>query len=186
MASSGSSSRLQSAGDGGFQPRTKLDFAQVRERVRSEYGPAAQSEAEITGALADVDKDLEDCDAEVHRLQSHIIHVRNQRRRLEEYKTFLRSLISPIRKLPSEILSRVFDFVCVTNELTSKNLASMPALTISGVCSRWRALSRSLPNLWSRLRIDVPKTPLLHRSRTLSSSQPLASSFLGAQSGRTR
>ncbi len=125
---------------GSFRLRTGLDFANLRSRLRSEFGPAAQAESEIVSAVADVDKDLADCDDEVLRLQSRIIHLRNQQVRLKEYKKCLRALTSPIRKLPNEILVRIFDYTCDMNEISSRKLKKMPALALSGVCSRWRSL----------------------------------------------
>ncbi|KAE9399362.1 hypothetical protein BT96DRAFT_820689, partial [Gymnopus androsaceus JB14] len=142
--------------------RSSLDLAGLRARWRSEHGPAVHSEAETTAALADVDKDIEDCDAEVDRLQSQIIFIRNQRKRLEEYKTCLRFLRSPIRKIPNETLLRIFDFACDMNEITSKKLSAMPTLSISDVCSRWRNLTQSNPILWSRIHIEIQTTPPSH------------------------
>ncbi|KAE9404491.1 hypothetical protein BT96DRAFT_786882, partial [Gymnopus androsaceus JB14] len=109
----------------------------------------------ISRVLADVDKDLDDCDSEISRLQSHIIFLQNHRQRLEEYRGCWEPLRSPIRRQPNEIILRVFDLVCDMNELTSKKLQKMPALAISGVCFRWRALATSCPKLWSRISIQI-------------------------------
>lgn len=82
----------------------------LRTRLRSEHGPAVQDIAKI---LADVDKDLEDCDTEVSRLQLRIIVLRNQRRLLEEYRTYgMLHFISLIRRLPNENLLRISDYAC--------------------------------------------------------------------------
>ncbi|KAE9404457.1 hypothetical protein BT96DRAFT_813556, partial [Gymnopus androsaceus JB14] len=132
-----------------------MDWEEIRRRLRSEYGSGVQSEAEISGVLADVDKDLEDCDAEFRRLQSRIIALQNRRKRLEEYKISLRFLRSPIRRLPNETILRIFDYACEMNELTSKMLRTMPALAISSICSRWRTLAQSYPDLWSRIRLQL-------------------------------
>ncbi|KAE9404486.1 hypothetical protein BT96DRAFT_877662 [Gymnopus androsaceus JB14] len=106
----------------------------------------------------------------------------NQRKRLEDYKSCLRFLRSPIRRLPNETVLRIFDFACDMNDLTSKKLQTMPALVISGVCSRWRNLARSCPELWSRIQITIWSTPrrlpsfpvldLYLRSSTTSSRSP--------------
>ncbi|KAE9402711.1 hypothetical protein BT96DRAFT_816091, partial [Gymnopus androsaceus JB14] len=132
-----------------------MDLEEIRRRLRSEYGSGVQSEDEISGALADVDKDLEDCDTEFRFLQSRVIALQNQRKRLEEYKVSLRFLRSPIRRLPNETILRIFDYACAINELTSKTLRTMPTLTISSICSRWRALAQSYPDLWSRIRLQL-------------------------------
>ncbi|KAE9404488.1 hypothetical protein BT96DRAFT_1016305 [Gymnopus androsaceus JB14] len=44
------------------------------------------------------------------------------------------------------------------NELTSPKVQDIPALVISGVCSRWRDLSKAHPCLWSRIRLHFQST----------------------------
>ncbi|KAE9404536.1 hypothetical protein BT96DRAFT_420421 [Gymnopus androsaceus JB14] len=144
---------------GGFQLRTNVDLMEIRSRLRSEYGCAVQSEEEISGILANVDRDLDDCKAETSRLQARIVSLRNQCQRLENYKACLKSLRSPIRRLPNETLLLIFDFACDMNELSSKS-ADYAALMISGVCSRWRDLAKFHPDLWSCIHIHIDKAPL--------------------------
>ncbi|KAE9404525.1 hypothetical protein BT96DRAFT_790690, partial [Gymnopus androsaceus JB14] len=100
---------------------------------------------------------LEECDAEVirlqkeiHHLQARIIHIQNQRQQLEHYKNCLQCLRMPMRRFPNEILLRIFDLACDMNIIPSK-LQAMPALAISHVSSRWRNLAISYPDLWSRI-----------------------------------
>ncbi|KAE9403760.1 hypothetical protein BT96DRAFT_917328 [Gymnopus androsaceus JB14] len=130
-----------------FRLRTNLNFVELRARLRSEHGPA-HPKAQTDGALSDVDRDIEDCKAE-----------RNIRRACA-------FSISPIRTLPNEILLRIFDFSCDMNELTSKTVITMPALSIAMVCSRWRSLSRAEPALWSRVCLKIqsmsPNLPNFH------------------------
>ncbi|KAE9388736.1 hypothetical protein BT96DRAFT_778739, partial [Gymnopus androsaceus JB14] len=58
------------------------------------------------------DRDLDDYESEVDRLQSRIVYVEAQKQRLLDYKTKLRSLLSPTRRFPNEILGRIFEFTC--------------------------------------------------------------------------
>lgn len=154
------------------------NFADVRRRLRSEHGPAVQSQDEISNMLALVDKDLDDCKAEIdrlqselHRLHSHAVALENQRQRLERHKACLHSLRSPFRRLPNEILRRIFIYVCNMNQLTSRNLLKLPALNISAVCSRWRDLAKSFPDLWSCLRLRMGNCRLRLLNLYLESSQ---------------
>ncbi|KAE9406252.1 hypothetical protein BT96DRAFT_803614, partial [Gymnopus androsaceus JB14] len=103
--------------------------------------------------LADLDKDLEDCKVGIHRVQSELHRLETRRQHLEKYKASLWALRSPIRRLPNETFLSIFGFACDTNEITSKSLGTMPALTISSVCSRWRCLAKSLPDIWSCIHI---------------------------------
>ncbi|KAF9065463.1 hypothetical protein BDP27DRAFT_54421 [Rhodocollybia butyracea] len=154
-----------------FQLRTNLDFAEM---------------SKMSKEFADVNQDIEDCEAEVHRLQSHIMFLQNHRQRLDEYKTCLRSLMSPIRKLPNELVLRIFDCACTINDLTTGKLATMPALTISCVCTHWQDLAKSTPQLWSRIRVnltamrlDRPEFPILEFYLDLAQQLPLTVEVLG-------
>ncbi|GAV99726.1 hypothetical protein LENED_001204 [Lentinula edodes] len=117
--------------------RTIVDFPKVRERLRLEHGPAAQSPELLATQLHNVEADQIDCDAEVHRLQSeihhlqsHIAFLQNQQHHLADYKVCLHSLKSPIRRLPSEIMLLIFDFACDMNYIASNSLRTIPALAL--------------------------------------------------------
>lgn len=169
---------------GSIRLRMNVDLTEIRRRLRSEYGSAGQPEAEISENIRNCDKDLADCDSEIRRLQSHIIFLQNQQQNLEDYKACLCSLRSPIRRLPNEIILRIFDLACGMNELTSKKLQTMPALAISGVCAHWRDLARSSPDLWSRIRLEMwatphhlPGLPILNLYLESSQQSPLVMEF---------
>ncbi|KAJ3901995.1 hypothetical protein F5879DRAFT_273967 [Lentinula edodes] len=161
----------------GFQLRTNVDFASVRQKLRSEYGATIQSDGELSQSIAEIDKDLEACSIEIHHLQSSVIFLQNQHRRLENYRTCLRSLKSPIRKLPNEVMLRIFDYACDMNDVFANNIEAMPASSISSVCARWRNLARSQSILWSRIRIEMEKVtsnfPIFNLYLGLSQNSPL-------------
>ncbi|KAJ3849733.1 hypothetical protein EV368DRAFT_85253 [Lentinula lateritia] len=167
--------------------RTIVDFPKVRERLRLEHGPAAQSPELLATQLHNVEADQIDCDAEVHRLQSeihrlqsHIAFLQNQQHHLADYKVCLHSLKSPIRRLPSEIMLCIFDFACDMNYITSHSLRIIPALALKNVCSYWRDLTQSCPQLWSRIYIKrskfphrLPGSPILNLFLESSQQHPL-------------
>lgn len=118
------------------------------------------------------EKDLDDYDAEITRLQSQITYAQTQKQRLQEYKTTLvQSLLSPFR-FPNEILFMVLESACENNllqeypwggleseqprtRLSSPAITYLPALAISSVCIQWRSLALALPQLWSRFRVET-------------------------------
>ncbi|KAE9387528.1 hypothetical protein BT96DRAFT_751431, partial [Gymnopus androsaceus JB14] len=82
-----------------------------------------------------------------------------QQNRLREIMLQAQSLLSPIRKIPDEILQRVFDDCCEKNHfefdanksksgLATPAAEDTPALVLSSVCSRWRRIALSLPSIW--------------------------------------
>ncbi|KAE9408923.1 hypothetical protein BT96DRAFT_627091 [Gymnopus androsaceus JB14] len=133
------------------------------------------------------EKDFDDYDAEIARLQSQLISIRDQRKRLVDYNTQLRSLLSSFREIPNEILCIIFEWACTDNllqeypwplerepptQLTLPAIAYLPALAISAVCTRWRSMALSSPGLWSQFRLEIapiaPKPEMMHMSNARS------------------
>ncbi|KAF9077811.1 hypothetical protein BDP27DRAFT_1208765 [Rhodocollybia butyracea] len=120
---------------------------------------AADLIADADEDVAAFDQEIEDYNAQIRRLQSRVISLRNERQHLSNYRTCLRGLKSPLQKLANELLLLIFEYACDMNEITSKQLRTMPTLVISGVCWRWRNLARSFPALWSHIDISLGRTP---------------------------
>ncbi|KIY70717.1 hypothetical protein CYLTODRAFT_487867 [Cylindrobasidium torrendii FP15055 ss-10] len=64
-----------------------------------------------------------------------------------------RSILSPLRSLPSELLQEIF-MLCVPKPciISSKEAP----LRLGQVCSRWRSIALQTPKLWSNLHVVVP------------------------------
>ncbi|KAF9075312.1 hypothetical protein BDP27DRAFT_1315869 [Rhodocollybia butyracea] len=147
------------------QIRVNLSFeeiSRIEHDLRSEFGPFVirpERAEEVKQMLALADKDIEDHDSEIARLHGQILIIEEGKRKLEAQRARLRALLSPVRKLPNEILSRIFQHVCENNSLRGYNAHTLPihfsAMTISFVCSRWRDLALSSPRLWAHLTIGV-------------------------------
>ncbi|KAE9397709.1 hypothetical protein BT96DRAFT_62943 [Gymnopus androsaceus JB14] len=155
-----------------FKPRVNVDFDELHDKLRWEYGPLADPQR-IRDILILCDMDLADYDGEIAlQTQSQVIYAQAQRMRLFEYKTQLSGLLSPIRLLPNEILRIVFEFARTENllqdypwfsdmgfgpptKLSSSAIAYLPALAISAVCKRWRVQGLALTHLWSQLRLEI-------------------------------
>ncbi|KAE9397374.1 hypothetical protein BT96DRAFT_75283 [Gymnopus androsaceus JB14] len=161
-----------------FHQHINVDkLAEILRRLRAEYGPTVRSvdEVEMSRTIAD----LEDCKVEIHRVKSELHRLEARRLHLEKYKASLCALRSPVRRLPNENFLSIFGFACGTNDLTSKRLETMPALTSSSVCSRWRSLAKSLPDIWSCIHINMntsfnlPSFPILDLYLASSQQSPL-------------
>ncbi|KIK54893.1 hypothetical protein GYMLUDRAFT_120880, partial [Collybiopsis luxurians FD-317 M1] len=98
------------------------------------------------------EKDLADYESEIHSLQIRIAQVRARHENLKAYTTNLGSLLSPIRRLPNELLGKIFGFASNPNDLTSR-LRGSSASAVSSVCARWRQLALNSPEVWSSMRI---------------------------------
>ncbi|KAE9403841.1 hypothetical protein BT96DRAFT_1016686 [Gymnopus androsaceus JB14] len=114
-----------------FTTRIPDDSSLILEKLRWESGPASIPNLE-----------------EIKALES-------RRQSLRVYMDQAQSLLSPCRKVPDEILQRIFDDCCGMNHFGPATIHSaitdLPALALSGVCLRWRRNGLSTPSIWSRI-----------------------------------
>ncbi|KZP21303.1 hypothetical protein FIBSPDRAFT_1044251 [Athelia psychrophila] len=102
-------------------------------------------------------------------------HYRRERRRVLRGLRDHQSIVAPIRRVPDDVLLEIFSaFMC------NGGYSYQPdPITLTSVCSRWRALAHSTPRLWSQITIFM--TPLnhlsmgnlIHHYTSLSATRPL-------------
>ncbi|KIK66624.1 hypothetical protein GYMLUDRAFT_257458 [Collybiopsis luxurians FD-317 M1] len=151
-----------------FKPRVKVDTVVINERLRSCYGVTASQVSEVQEILELSKQDRADYEKEMNRLQSvyktelerlravyeqDLHSMRIRQRGLEKYTSTISTLLSPIRRLPNELLSYIFILFCGVNDLTGNRPGSRSALTVSAVCYRWREFAISQPVLWTSITI---------------------------------
>ncbi|KAF6753180.1 hypothetical protein DFP72DRAFT_902121 [Ephemerocybe angulata] len=70
------------------------------------------------------------------------------------------ALLSPVKRLPDDILSTLFLTLLAHPDHRDVSMSSThPAVVISHVCGRWRQLALNTPLLWSSLTIHPPVAP---------------------------
>ncbi|KAL0571764.1 hypothetical protein V5O48_010193 [Marasmius crinis-equi] len=93
----------------------------------------------VSQFLANAEKELEEKDhVDISKLE--IKHSS-----LETKMEMFRSVLSPIHRMPPEILMRIFAFNC---------LKVPDIISISRVCARWRAIALSTASLWLGIEAD--------------------------------
>ncbi|KIK56120.1 hypothetical protein GYMLUDRAFT_62185 [Collybiopsis luxurians FD-317 M1] len=133
--------------------RVDLNFTSQYEKLRAESGPISAEPQQVNLILESLEQDLKDVEREI---------VSSHRSCILEYANKLRCLLSPIRKIPNEILQVIFDICCYTNHFLlakpsatdTPNSRYKPAMVLSSVCSRWRRNAFALPKIWSRLSLE--------------------------------
>ncbi|KAE9395947.1 hypothetical protein BT96DRAFT_134773 [Gymnopus androsaceus JB14] len=73
----------------------------------------------------------------------------------------LRNILSPIRRIPFEILSDIFQLSCLPEDgiFTSDYDIVRFTSRISCVCVAWRSIAHSTPQIWSKICLSVRKHP---------------------------
>ncbi|KAK0200304.1 hypothetical protein DFS33DRAFT_1239133, partial [Desarmillaria ectypa] len=112
----------------------------------SDYVPSAVDVRQIKESLSTVDKEVQRDDDELFRLHTLVAQRETEQRELKLSAEKCRSILAPIRRLPNEMLSEIFAQCCKEGDEDVNCMSetwTMNALSISLVCSRWRALAIS-------------------------------------------
>ncbi|KAJ7315391.1 hypothetical protein DFH08DRAFT_669902, partial [Mycena albidolilacea] len=97
-------------------------------------------------------------DEQIRRLKAHLTRTESDRSKLKAHYNSCRGLLAPVRRLPPELLAKIFA-LCRAAPVLPPNfyskllgrLAHQHLLTISQVCARWRDLALGTPTLWDTI-----------------------------------
>ncbi|KAJ7653037.1 hypothetical protein B0H17DRAFT_865281, partial [Mycena rosella] len=108
-------------------------------------------------------------DTEISRVKAQLGRLEADHAALHTHYVTCRGLLSPIRRLPSEILVDIFA-LCAGSfapecdiggdgqetpvAIEMSRIAQMPLLTASAVCSRWHTIVMGTPTLWDTVELN--------------------------------
>ena len=131
---------------------------------------ASESQAQMVhDTISFARADILQLDGEIHRLQALLDELIRKRDALQTYTYLHVALVTPIGRLPPEILSEIF-LHCKNEGLTKLQLNKAP-LVLGSVCNRWRTIALSTPQLWASFALTI-------RSAYLKSDVVLATTWL--------
>ncbi|KAJ7647991.1 hypothetical protein FB45DRAFT_1052382 [Roridomyces roridus] len=141
------------------------DMAQLTDILRSTVLPTAAQLDAFRRFISEAPADLERYDAEIESIQLLLERFKSERELLSTYTDRCRSVHSPIRCMPTELLIEIFDMCApscaesIGNEDTAdmevERLAKTHLLQLSSVCYRWYQTVMGSPKLWSTIVIDA-------------------------------
>ncbi|KAF7376780.1 hypothetical protein MSAN_00095300 [Mycena sanguinolenta] len=124
-------------------------------RLGTNYCPTDEEILEINALLVEPTLRLKGLDDEITKLQAAIDKLAEERSRVAAYVEGHRALISPVRRLPLDIIQELF-VACLPTHRNCVMSASEAPVLLGRVCSAWRAISHTTPRLWSRLHVVEP------------------------------
>ncbi|THU94126.1 hypothetical protein K435DRAFT_967009 [Dendrothele bispora CBS 962.96] len=120
----------------------------------------------ISRTIEESDLEIQRYDTEIHRLRQTLSRLEKEWCAAIRSRNVRKALLSPIRKLPVELLCDVFSLCShAPDEDVTKTYAvdrrkadktsfmSVGILNIASTCALWRAVSMSRPSLWSDITI---------------------------------
>jgi hypothetical protein len=108
--------------------------------------PNSAEAAVVRGVLLEADAELLAFDRDIDQLKAVLEQRRQGRRALHKLRNVHANLLSPINRLPPELLTEIF--LLWTKEASDVSV-------IAAVCSRWRELALSTSQLWSTICMDL-------------------------------
>ncbi|KAJ7615226.1 hypothetical protein DFH06DRAFT_1239900 [Mycena polygramma] len=175
---------------------TPADKEQLISLLRSNSVPVDRSRFDVV--IASSRSEVARYDTEIRRLQRLLDRIVSERAELLDHTVGCRSLFSPIRRLPTEIITEIFALCSpghvpffdpmeeVPDDMFDRSSQSH-LLRLSQVSSHWHDIIMQTPWLWATIALDCPEpndqanrtTALLSRSLERSGSCPLAVGCVG-------
>ncbi|THV06944.1 hypothetical protein K435DRAFT_571528, partial [Dendrothele bispora CBS 962.96] len=109
--------------------------------------PSASQVSEIKGMIRCAEDDLKAYRAEILRLEAKIAMLSTKSDLLENHTEKIRSLLSPVRRLPNEVLGHIFSYCCDNIFSVSSSWRGRNAFL--SVCSHWREVGLTTPQIWT-------------------------------------
>ena len=119
------------------------------------YVPTDSETRQILNLLSQSLSELCRLDTEIDRLRAIIYDLLEQRHKTRKFVNDHRALLSPARRLPSEIVGEIFVHCLPTTRNAVKSTREAPLL-LGRICSAWRNISLLTPRLWSSMHLVIP------------------------------
>ncbi|KAJ7933927.1 hypothetical protein B0H13DRAFT_686331 [Mycena leptocephala] len=127
-------------------------------QLGTNYCPRHEELAQIKALLIEPSLRLKCLDDGIASMQKTIDKLTKERDSLNAYVEAHKALISPIRRLPLDIIGEIF-MACIPTHRNCVMSADEAPVILGRICSSWRTISLSTPRLWSTLHIVEPTRP---------------------------
>lgn len=122
--------------------------------LHTNYVPPDSELHEIKAFLLNPETELRRLETELTRIRAILDDLVSEHDKLNNFVDAHKALISPVRRLPPEILQEIF-IRCLTTRNSVMHRSEAPML-LTEVCVEWRRIALSTPALWSTLHLPFP------------------------------
>ncbi|KZP24626.1 hypothetical protein FIBSPDRAFT_951029 [Athelia psychrophila] len=119
-------------------------------RIGTNHAPTMFERTHMEISLTDVRQDLAQLESALIHLQAVQELLQLKRDALQKYDDAHMALLSPIRRVPLEILAEVFSYFLPDDDDATTG-ARRNRMLPSHICQRWRNLSLSTPSFWAHV-----------------------------------
>lgn len=126
--------------------------------LHTNHAPSESEKQEIGTYILEHETRLLRLEAEIARMRSIMEGLESEHIRLKQFIDSHKALLSPIRRMAPELMQEIFIRCLPTSWNCVMDAAEAPLL-LTRVCSDWRQVTLSTPELWSSLHIAIPQRP---------------------------
>ncbi|KZP24624.1 hypothetical protein FIBSPDRAFT_929810 [Athelia psychrophila] len=137
-------------------------------RIGTNYAPTTFERTRVEFSLTGVRQDLARLESALAHLQAVQELLQLKRDALQKYAYTHLALLSPIRRVPPEILVDIFSYFFPDDDDDATAGARRNRMLPSHICERWRNLSLSTPSFWANVCIIADEADI---SRKLECAQ---------------
>ncbi|KAJ6526969.1 hypothetical protein DFH09DRAFT_165321 [Mycena vulgaris] len=145
-------------------------FAQ---KLGTNHCPSDEELTEIKALLVGPTLQLKRIDDEIADMYKAIDRLTKERVHLSGYVEAHKALVSPVRRLPLDIIQEIF-MACIPSHRNCVMSAREAPVLLGRICSSWRSMSLSTPRLWTKLHIVEPTRPYGPVSAAMSFEEKVA------------
>lgn len=127
-------------------------------QLGTNYAPADSDIIEIRQLLTRPKARVDEVDKEIKRITDLLESLQRQRQVDTTYISQHEAILSPIRRIPTEILQCIFLRCLPTKHNAVMSSLQAPVL-LTHVCRDWREAALKMPRLWASLHIPIPNRP---------------------------
>ncbi|KIM91534.1 hypothetical protein PILCRDRAFT_57939, partial [Piloderma croceum F 1598] len=113
----------------------------------SHYLPSDVETRQIRGLIPLDEQEGLRIDGEISAARGTIRQLRHQREEINKSLTIRRASISPLRRLPPEMLGYIFFLTVPSIRYLQPNSCASP-LILRQICKAWKAIAESMSKLW--------------------------------------
>ncbi|KAF6764254.1 hypothetical protein DFP72DRAFT_840353 [Ephemerocybe angulata] len=127
-------------------------------RLGTNYVPSDNDVIHIRHLLSRPQSRVEAVDKEIRRITETLEYLQRERTTYQNYIDQHQAILSPIRRVPPEILQCIF-VRCLPTKHNAIMTSLQAPILLTHVCRDWRAAAHKMPRLWASLHIPIPHRP---------------------------
>ncbi|KAJ7593928.1 hypothetical protein C8J56DRAFT_424281 [Mycena floridula] len=154
-----------------------MTSASVSTLISSNRAPSDSEENVIRQAISCSKQEIQALDVQIAEVRDRLEELLEARQHLVSNLAIHQTILSPIRRIPPEILSDIFEFYVLDAPLA----ADQGAWLLAKVCADWKSITDTSPRVWAHIKIGMStrrKSCVLQQHLVRSRKCPLNITFM--------